>query len=150
MRVQYTETDFETRFWENCSVWRITAPYGDPFGKEAGELMLDLDYVIEALPGNTCWHAPATLEFHGITDLKINLAASDSGFQNGPSCLLIASIARTPVQNKQAYFDRQYYNWEIQFVSTPTESGRLSLGAYGFTFRVGEAVLSQNPTGKRP
>lgn len=144
MQTKFTEANFESRFWDSCSVWRVMMPFSDPFGNQVGGLVLDMDYIIEVLPNGTYWHAPAMLEFHGITDLNINISSSNSGFQNAPSGFLVESLNRTLVLNQKVFFDKLYYSWTIHLISPPSQSGHLAFGAYGFTFRVGEPVLSKS------
>ena len=142
--VNHKVTDFDSLPWEACSVRRITLPL-IPFldGFERGPLF-NLNYIIEVLPSGDYWHSPATLEFHGITDLNITLGNGDSGFQMAPSEFLIDGLKRELVQNQKVYLDRPYYHWDIQLSSSP-QSSHLSFGAYGFTFLVEEPALSKPP-----
>ncbi|BCM90218.1 hypothetical protein IAD21_02069 [Abditibacteriota bacterium] len=142
MHTQYTEVDFDSRFWESCSVWRITLPFGSPFEHKVDELVLDLDYTVELLADGSYWHAPAVLEFHGVTDLNVNFFSGDSEFQNAPSGFLFEAISRQLIQPQKVFFDRPYYGWTLQLVAPP-QSGQLAFGAYGFTFRVAEAIISK-------
>ena len=151
MSAKYTEKDFDSLAWENFQVFGVTVPCSTPFVNQmAGrnsqkELVLDLDCFIELLPDSDYWHASASLEFHGITDLNANFGSSDSGFQNAPSTFLINDVQREVVENQKVHLDRPYYKWAIQLYN-PSQTGHLAFGAYGFTLLVANAVLSKPPS----
>jgi hypothetical protein len=87
--------------------------------------------------------APATLTFHGVTDLRIELDWGSSGFQVVPSLIPIYSIERELVKEQKVYLDRPYYSWRIN-LSAPPE-GSITFGAVGFTQKLrAEPIVTSN------
>jgi len=72
--LQWTEADFDDLSWHDNVVHAIRVVEGE-YG--AGQLILDIDYILEWLrddSGGIAFRiAPATLEFREVTNLKITL-----------------------------------------------------------------------------
>jgi hypothetical protein len=66
--------DFDTYSWHDNHVHALRIRSGE---HGTGELVLDLDYILEWLPPRdgafTFRVAPATLTFHGVVDLRVSL-----------------------------------------------------------------------------
>jgi hypothetical protein len=109
---------------------------GDPEDDDwTSDLVLDIDFIVSWLCGVTdraqFLVAPATLAFHGVTDLRITINWGDSGFRTAVHEMSIDRIERERVRNQQIFLDRPYYNWRIK-LNWPSE-GEIALGAVGFT-----------------
>lgn len=145
MATPYTETDFEQLSWHDCHIWSFELRAGEPDeGDWTSDLAFDIDFIVEWLCGVTGGGqfrvAPATLVFHGVTDLNINIDWGDSGFRTALHPVSIHHIEREVVQGQKVYLDRPYYSWRI-LLNWP-QSGVIAFGAVGFTQTLdGEAVL---------
>ncbi len=145
MPASYTESDFERLSWHDCHIWGIELRAGDPGeGDWTSDLALDIDFIVDWLcgvgGGGQFRVAPATLVFHGVTDLRINVDWGASGFQASLHEASIDRIEREPVREQKVYLDRPYYRWRIR-LNWP-ESGEIAFGAVGFTQMLrAEAVL---------
>jgi hypothetical protein len=135
MATSYTESDFEHLSWHDCRLWRIEVRAGDPDeGDWTSDLVLDVDFIVDWLcevGGSRFRVAPATLAFHGVTDLRINVEWGSSGFQCALHEVSIDRIERVPIQDQKVYLDRPYYGWTIR-LNWP-RSGEIAFGAVGFT-----------------
>lgn len=145
MATRYTEAEFDRLSWHDCHIWGIALRAGDADeGDWTHDLALDIDFIVEWLCGVARGAqfrvAPATLVFHGVTDLKINIDWGDSGFRTALHVASIDRIERETVRNQKIYLDRPYHNWRI-LLNWP-QSGVIDFGAVGFTQTLdGEAVL---------
>ena len=143
----YTEADFGRLSWHDCHVWRVELRAGDPDEQDwTSDLVLDVDYIVEWLcgvgGGGQFRVAPATLVFHGVTDLRINVDWGRSGFQCALHELSIDGIEREPIQDQKVYLDRPYYRWTIH-LNWPA-AGEMVFGAAGFTQTLrGEPALME-------
>jgi hypothetical protein len=149
----YTEADFEHLSWHDCHVWRIDLHAGDPAASDwTSDLVLDVDFIAEWLceidGGGQFRVAPATLAFHGVTDLRINIDWGRSGFRSTLHEVSIDRIERAPIPDQKVYLDRPYYSWTIR-LNWPA-SGEIAFGAVGFTLTlwaepivIGEQRLSR-------
>src|SRR5215472_10291608 len=139
-----TEADFENLSWHDCTIWGLALKLGDPTEEDwTSELVLDVDFILEWVRRESCdlqsggactlefRVAPATLTFHGITDLRVQLQSPSSGFQLAPPLISIASIERERVQTQKVYLDRPYYRWTIGLHKSMT-GGAIAFGALGF------------------
>jgi hypothetical protein len=87
--------------------------------------------------------APATLVFHGVTDPKIDIDWSRSGFREALHPVSIAQLERERMQNQKVYLDRPYYSWRI-CLNWP-DGGLITFGAVGFTQTLrAEPILTEN------
>lgn len=132
----YTESDFEQLAWHDCRLWRFEVRAGDPDENDwTSDLVLDVDFIAEWLcevGGGTRFRvAPATLVFHGVTDLRVNVEWGSSGFQCALHEVSIDRIEREPIEDQKVYLDRAYYRWTIRLNWPP--SGEIAFGAVGFT-----------------
>ena len=132
----HTEMDFERLSWHDCHVWRLELCAADPEeGDWISDLVLDLDYIVEWLCGmggrGQFRVAPATLVFHGVTDLRIAIDWGGSGFSSALHEVSIDGIERERQQNQKVYLDRPYYGWIIR-LNWPA-GGAITFGAVGFT-----------------
>ena len=132
----HTDVDFERLSWHDCHVWRIELRAGDSAaGEWTSDLVLDLDYVVEWRCGaggrGQFRVAPATLAFHGVTDLAIAIDWGRSGFSRALHEVSIDGIERERVTDQKVYLDRAYYRWTIR-LNWP-RAGTIAFGAVGFT-----------------
>ena len=132
-----TEADFESLSWHDNNVYGFALRTGDPErGDWTCDFELDIDYIAEwVLDDPDGWRfrvAPATLAFHGITDLRIQVDWGSSGFAASPPNLAsIDGIEREPIADQRVFLDRPYYRWRIALNSP--RSGEIRFGAVGFT-----------------
>jgi hypothetical protein len=152
-----TESDFENLSWHDCTIWGLALRIGDPTEDDwTSDLVLDIDFIAEWVRGEACDRpgegactlqfrvAPATLTFHGVTDLRVQLQSPSSGFQLVPPLISIHAIKRERVQNQRVHLDRPYYSWTIDLHKSMT-GGAISFGAVGFVQVLrAEPLLSKN------
>ena len=144
--VSLTDADFDDVSWHDCHVWGVSIGAGDPdTGDWTSDLALDLDFIVEWICGvEKAFQfrvAPATLTFHGVTDLGISVGWGDPGLQTAIHPISIDRIAREPVAEQKVFLDRPYYRWRIA-LNWPA-GGEIVFGAVGFTQRLrAEPVLS--------
>jgi len=136
METKHTEADFERLSWHDCYIWGLKLGAGDPDEDDwTSDLALDIDFIVEwicGVGGGTQFRvAPAMLTFHGVTDLRINVEWSDSGFRQALHQVSIHQIEREPVREQQVYLDRPCYSWRIG-LNWPKD-GEIVFGAVGFT-----------------
>lgn len=141
----YTEAEFDQLSWHDCHIWGIELRAGDPAEEDwTSDLALDIDFIVEWLCGVSGGAqfrvAPATLVFHGITDLSVQINWGDSGFRIALHPVSIDRIERELVRDQKVYLDRPYYSWRI-LLNWPRD-GVITFGAVGFTQTLrGEAIL---------
>jgi hypothetical protein len=128
--------DFERLSWHDCPIRGIELRVGDPdAGDWTSDLALDIDYIAEWLcpvgGGGQFRVAPATLVFHGVTDLRIAIDWGDTGHQVALHDATIDRIERERVAAQKVYLDRPYYRWRIA-LNWP-RGGELRFGAVGLT-----------------
>lgn len=144
-RRPYTESGFDQLSWHDCHIWGFELCAGDADeGDWTSDLVLDIDFIVEWLCGVTGGAqfrvAPATLVFHGITDLRVTINWGDSGFRTALHPVSIDRIEREVVENQKIHLDRPYYSWRI-LLNWP-QDGVITFGAVGFTQTLrSEAVL---------
>lgn len=145
----FTEADFDTLSWHDDEIHAFELRVGNP-DRDAwtSDLVLDLDHIVEWVPqeggGMRFRVAPATLVFHGATDLRIDVDCNTTGLQASLALPSIAAIEREPITDQRVYLDRSYYRWRIRLNGTP--SGEIAFGAVGFTQTLrGEPVVSEQP-----
>jgi hypothetical protein len=129
--------DFEKLSWHDCRIWGLKFQSGDPDqGDWTSDLIVDIDFIVEwicSLKGASTQFrvAPATLAFHGVTDLKINIDSGSRGFQVALQEISIDHISREHVQDQKIFLDRPYYKWTIH-LNLPRQ-GEIVFGAVEFT-----------------
>src|SRR5262245_6916041 len=128
----WTEADFDQLSWHDNSI------YGLALRTEnwKSDLLLDIDYITEWLCGVDqrvrFLIAPATLTFHNVTDLRLDVDWGDSHFQVALIEPSIHAITRERVAHQLIHLDRPYYEWTIQ-LNLPKPGGFIRFGATGFT-----------------
>jgi len=143
---RYTEADFEKLSWHDCHIWRVELRAGDPDdGDWTSDLALDIDFIVDWAcgvgGGGQFRVAPATLVFHGVTDLRITVDWGDTGFRVALHEVSIDRIEREVVRDQKVYLDRPYYSWQIK-LNWP-QSSQIAFGAVGFTQTLlAEAILT--------
>jgi hypothetical protein len=135
LAITHTEADFDRLSWHDCHIYALAFRVGDVDAADwTSDLVLDIDFIVEWLCGVDSRAqfrvAPATLTFHGVTDLKIAIDWGNSGFQNALREVSIDGIQRQVIQGQTVYLDRAYYAWCIQ-MNWP--AGEIRFGAVGFT-----------------
>ena len=144
----YTDADFEHLSWHDCHIWAVELRPGDPTaGDWTSDFALDIDFIVEWIcdvgGGGQFRVAPATLVFHGVTDLKIDISSARSGYQVALHPLSIANVEREQIHDQKVYLDRPYYRWAIR-LNWP-DGGEIAFGAVGFTQTSrAEPVLTEN------
>jgi hypothetical protein len=134
-----TDAGFERLSWHDCHVWGLTIGAGEPdTGDWTSDLMLDLDFIVEWICGVDGVFqfrvAPATLTFHGVTDLRVGVVWGDGAAQTAVHPVSIDRIERERVELQKVYLDRPYYRWRI--VANWPAGGEITFGAVGFTQRL--------------
>lgn len=136
MQETCTETSFDALSWHDNHVYGFYLSLGDVArGDWRSDFVLDIDHIVEwvcGIDGRAQFRvAPATLTFHHVTDLRLDIGWAQTGFQVGLHPVSIAAIARTPVHNQKICFDRPYYAWRIE--ANWPQGGAIAFGASGFT-----------------
>jgi hypothetical protein len=132
----WTNADFDTLSWHDCHIWGIDVRAGNADdGDWTSDLALDIDYIVEwvCAPDKPMQFrvAPASLVFHGVTDLRIHITWQPTGFQGSLHPVSIAQIERRPIENQKVFLDRPYYSFRI--VTNWPDGGEVAFGAVGFT-----------------
>lgn len=153
-RRRYTESDFAQLSWHDCHIWGFELCAGDADeGDWTSDLVLDIDFIVEwlcgVMGGAQFRVAPATLVFHGITDLRITIDWGDSGFRTALHPVSIDRIECEVVEDQKIHLDRPYYSWRI-VLNWPQE-GVITFGAVGFTqtLRGGAVLKDQQKLSRR-
>ncbi len=130
------ESAFDRYAWHDDSVYGVALRLGDPAANDwRSDLVLDTDHIAEWVRDGAAVRflvAPATLVFHGVSDLRIDIDWGLRGWQVAPSPPTIDHVERerVPASEQRIYLDRPYYAWRIEFSSPP--GGSISFGAVGF------------------
>jgi hypothetical protein len=140
------DSDFDRFAWHDDPLYGFALRLGDPAANDwSSDLVLDIDHIVEWVRDGAAVRfrvAPATLVFHGTSDLRIKIDWGLRGWQVAPSPPTIDRIQRErlPEAQQRIYLDRPYYAWRIAF-SSPV-GGSISFGALGFDLTLrGEPVL---------
>ena len=164
----YTDAEFDALSWHDCHFFCLDLRVGDPDeGDWTSDLALTLDFIVEWLcvgAGPAQFRvAPATLVFHGVTDLALKIDWGDTGNQVALHEMSIDRLQREPLPDQKVFLDRPYYRWTIR-LNWPA-AGEISFGAVGFTqtllaepilvdaqklSRQERRRLLQDPGGERP
>jgi len=135
----YTEADFDNLSWHDCHVHGIELLSGDRGQNDwTSAVALDIDFIAQWICGTgdaTRFRvAPATLTFHAVTDLRIEIDWATNGY---PAFMYTASldrVEREPVVDQKVSIGRPYYSWTLRF-NWP-ERGVIRCGAAGFTLNL--------------
>ena len=121
MKEKWNTQDFEKMSWHDCHVHGLEFRPGE---HGTGELLLDLDFILEWIPGEQgrCQFriAPATLRFQEVFGLKFSVDFASAAM--GP--FSIAGIERIQLPGVDAH------EWTIP-INWP--AGELTFQATGFT-----------------
>ena len=132
---RWTESDFERMSWHDNHVHAVRIQEGE---HGAGELWLDLDYILEWLEQDHGFKyriVPACLKFLQVTSLRMSINYAAASAAMGP--FSIASIERTEVP-------REHYVACVWRIPINWPSGEIEFEASGFEqLSRGEAVLTQ-------
>lgn len=140
-----TGSDYDPHLFHDNAVHGFALRTADPGADDwTSDLILDIDHIVDGVEtdeGVRFRVAPATLTFHGITDLDVHLSSGTQGYQVGVSLPCILRVEREPVADQKVHLDRPYYAWRIELASHP--HGSLAFGAWGYSLELrGEPVLS--------
>ena len=154
MPLTFTDGDFDRLSFHDCHFWGLELRPGDPdAGDWTSDLALDVDYIAEWLcgvDGGAMFRvAPATLGFHGVTDLRVAFDCGDGGHQAALHPISIDRIEREPVREQKVYLDRAYHRWRI--VTNWPHGGEIGFGAVGFdlTLRAEPILTSEQVLSRR-
>ncbi len=150
MKPTHTESDFDELSWHDNSIHGVEFRIGDHDIEDwTSDLVFDIDFIVEWVCGVDRHPkfkvAPATLSFHDVTDLNMNVKSLDNGFQVSIRNFSIDKIERERIKNQKICLDRPYYRWRILLCDPP--DGEISFGASGFTQQLRRApILSDAQT----
>ena len=154
MSLTFTHEDFERLSFHDCHLWGFELRAGDPdSGDWTSDLAIDLDYIVEWLcttgGGATFRVAPATLVFHGVTDLRVTVDCGDGGHQAALHPISIDRIEREPIRNQKVYLDQPYHRWRV--ATNWPQGGEIAFGAVGFdlTLRAEPILTPQQALSRR-
>lgn len=142
-----THETFEQTSWHDDTLHGLSLFTGD-IDKDDWrcELILDIDHIVEWVKGDDEFIAfdvaPATLRFHGVTDLDIALKWPGSNFQTSNMHAHIDRIERNHIADQKIHLDRPYYSWEVLFNSP--RDGAISFGAWGYTLEFRREPVRQS------
>jgi hypothetical protein len=130
----FTEADFDRLSWHDNPIYGFAVDNDVTVWKS--DLVFDIDHIVEWLCGVGATAqfkiAAATLTFHNVTDLKVNVDWGDSGMQVAVAEMVLDHIARQRVEKQLICLDRPYYRWTLR-LNSPRPGGEISFGASGFT-----------------
>lgn len=131
-------SDYDPHLWHDDAVHGIALRTADPQSDDwTSDLILDIDHIVsgtETEDGFRFGVAPATLTFHGVTDLEVRVESGSSGHTVGIALPSILRVDRQPVADQKVHFDRPYYVWRIELASHP--DGYIAFGAWGHTLEL--------------
>ena len=131
----WTDSDFERMSWHDNHVHAVHIREGE---HGAGELWLDLDYIVEWIERDSAFQfriVPACLKFKQVTSLKLALDYPAVSAAIGP--FSIASIGRQ-------YVEREHYVACVWNISINWPTGEIEFEASGFEqLARGKAVVTQ-------
>ena len=137
-------TEYDPYRFHDNQIHGIAFRSADPDqGDWTSDLILDIDHVLEWVKDGDRIRfrvRPATLTFHGVTDLRLNLDGTVEGHSVGVALPWILEIERSRPEEPPRDPARPRYDWKIVLSSTP--DGELSFGSWGYTLELrGEPVL---------
>jgi hypothetical protein len=124
---RFSDEQFDTLSWHDNHIHGLAIREGE---HGEGELVLDIDFILEWLCDSATRRcdfrlAPATLTFHRVSDLAVNLDYAQPTAALAPAS--IAEISREPHIYPNGY---KSFRWSIT-INWPT--GAISFLAEGFT-----------------
>ncbi len=122
--------------WHDNLIYGLHLEGPDPdAGNWNSNLILDIDHIVEWVCGTDGGVrfrvAPATLVFHHVTDLRIDIDFGGKDHRQTLNALSIAAISKQPVVAEGAAGDYEYYRWCID-LNLP-QGGRITFGATAYT-----------------
>jgi hypothetical protein len=137
----FTERDFDRLSWHDNPIYSFAID--NDVTQWKSDLILDIDHIVEWLCGvgrkAQFRIAAATLKFHHVTDLRVNVDWGNSRMQVAVSEMILDHIERHQVEEQLICLDRPYYLWTLR-LNHPRPGGEITFGASGFT-----QVLRQEP-----
>jgi probable F420-dependent oxidoreductase len=135
LKREFTHADFADLSWHDNEIYGIEFRVGDAEKDDwTSDLALDIDYIVDWIRKGDAMQfsiAPATLVFHGVTDLRLEIDGGQVGQQVSLLLPSIAAIERERIVDQRVFLDRPYYRWCIRLNGSP--NGELAFGAVGFT-----------------
>jgi hypothetical protein len=131
---KWTEADFESLSWHDNVVHGLGIR--NPQEGFDFDLVFDIDHILEWIRTGDCFSfniAPATLTFHGVDKLTIDIEISYK------EDLEIHSIEREKVRTE---YGPQKYRWKISLQSISGRNNAITFEARGFTQQ-----LTKEPVG---
>ena len=127
----HTDADFERLSWHDCHIWGIEFRAGEPeLGDWTSDLALDLDFIADWIcePGGGARFmvAPATLVFHEVTNIAIEIRWSAPG-----GVVAVHPASMEVIERESIPGPGGSYAWTIR-LNWPAD-GKISFGATGFT-----------------
>ncbi len=148
MQQHASDAEFDRLSWHDNTVYGLRIDVGDPTrGDWHSDLVFDIDHIVEWVCGVNrdvkFRVAPATLTFHGVTDLRVAVDFGGSNYRTAMNHLSIAGITREPVPNQEGYPERAYYRWRME-LNLP-QGAEIAFGARGFpqTLRAEPVLLDE-------
>jgi hypothetical protein len=134
MKSTHTESDFDLLSWHDSHIHGFEFRIGDSdIDDWTSDLVFDIDFIVEWVCGTDMYPrfqvAPATLTFHDVTDLHIDICWGDSSFQMSLLTSSIDTIERERIENQRIHLDRPYYEWRVLLCDPP--AGKTTFGATG-------------------
>ena len=141
--------NYQPYHWHDNQIHGIALRTADPDRDDwTSDLSIDIDHIVEWVKteGRARFRvAPATLTFHGVTDLSLGWSHLVSGHQVGIALPWIDRIERELVKDQLVHLDRPYYAWRIVFASPP--GGEISFGAWGYSQKLRKEPVLQDEQG---
>ncbi len=142
-----THADFDDTSWHDNYIYGLSILVGDiAAGDWRCELVLDIDHIVEwVIAGAGAMQfrvAPATLTYHHVTDLRLDIDWGDSGFRTALHEASIDQISRARIANQKICLDRPYYHWQI--VLNWPAGGVIAFGSSGYTQALRSEPVLQN------
>jgi hypothetical protein len=122
--------------WHDNLIYALHLQAADPDrGIWRSDLVLDIDHIVEWICGAdksvSFLVAPATLVFHDVRDLRIDVDFGSSGYRMNLNEMSIAQIVREPAERPAGPGAPPYYAWRIE-LNLP-QGGVIGFGASGYT-----------------
>ena len=100
------QPDFDRYAWHDDPVYGLALRLGEPAADDwRSDLVLDLDHIVEWVRDGDAVRfrvAPATLVFHGVSDLRVDIDWGMRGWQVAPSPPTIDQIDRATGAGRRA------------------------------------------------